>query len=303
MPVERPLRLVVTGRHGQVARALQACAGPALQVLTLARPEFDLASSIDPTHLFAKLRPDVIINAAAYTAVDKAESEQELARSINALGAGLVARAAAQLSVPIIQISTDYVFDGRATRPYREDDPTGAINVYGATKLAGEQAVREAMSNHAILRTSWVYFSHGQNFMTTMLRLAKEHQELRIVADQSGAPTSAYDIAAAIVVLARHLVDRPHDTSLRGIFHFANAGETTWAGFATEIFKISAERGGPSARVIPIPTVQYPTPALRPASSRLDPSKISQLKGVRLRHWTEALRATFEGQETTSAVN
>jgi dTDP-4-dehydrorhamnose reductase len=300
MPLERPLRLVVTGRHGQVARALQACAGPALQVLTLARPEFDLASSIDPTALFAKLQPDVIVNAAAYTAVDKAESEKDLARAINARGAGLVARASAQIGIPIIQISTDYVFDGGATRPYREIDPTSPINVYGATKLEGEQAVKAMTLNYVILRTSWVYAAHGQNFMITMLRLAKERKELHVVDDQYGAPTSAYDIAAAIVVLARHLVDRPHDTSLRGIFHFANAGETTWAGFATEIFKISAERGGPSARVIPIATAQYPTPARRPVYSRLHTSKIAQLDGIKVRHWTEALRASFGALEANS---
>lgn len=297
MLTERPLRLVVTGRHGQIANALQACASTKHQVLTLARPELDLASSNDPTRLFAKLRPDVIVNAAAYTAVDKAESEPDLAHVINAHGAGLVARAAAKLGVPIIQISTDYVFDGYATRPYGEDDPTAPINMYGATKLAGEQVVQAMTSNHVILRTSWVYSPYGQNFMLTMLKRAKERKELRIVADQYGAPTSAPDIAATIVVLARHLVDRPGDAALRGIFHLTNAGETTWAGFATEIFKVSTEYGGPSASVVPIPTSEYPTAARRPASSRLDISKIAKLEGVKLRHWAEALRAVFQTQE------
>jgi dTDP-4-dehydrorhamnose reductase len=302
MPVDRPLRLAVTGRHGQVTRALQACAGPTQIVLPLARPELDLASANDPAEHFAKLRPDVIVNAAAYTAVDKAESEQALAHAINARGAGLVARAAARLGIPVVQVSTDYVFNGQARRPYREDDPTAPINVYGATKLAGEQAVQDATPNHAILRTGWIYSPYGQNFMLTMLRLARERDELRVVDDQHGGPTSARDIAAAIVILARHLVDRPNENSLRGIFHFANAGTTTWAGFAGEIFRISAQRGGPSARVIPIPSEQYPTPARRPASSQLDLTKISQLEGIALRPWTEALQDTFDAQEGVSTT-
>ena len=302
MPTERPLRLVVAGRHGQIANALQACASTKQKVLTLARPELDLASSDDPTDLFAQLRPDVIVNAAAYTAVDKAESEPELARVINARGAGLVARAASKLGIPIIQISTDYVFDGYATRSYRESDPTAPLNVYGATKLAGEQAVKEMTLNHVILRTSWVYSGYSRNFMLTMLKLARERKEIRVVADQFGAPTSASDTASAIVAVARHLVDRPQDAALRGIFHLANTGETSWAGFATEIFKVSAEYGGPSASVIPIATSEYPTAARRPASSRLDISKITQLEGVRLRPWAEALRAVFQTQDIIPPV-
>jgi dTDP-4-dehydrorhamnose reductase len=302
MLIKRPLRLAITGRNGQITRALQDCADTNLQILTLARPELDLALRNDPTDLFAEIRPDVIVNAAAYTAVDQAESEEDLAHAINALGAGLVAGAAAQIGIPVIQISTDYVFDGRATRPYREDDPTAPINVYGETKLAGEQAVKETASDHVILRTSWLYSPYGRNFMLTMLKLAKDRKELPIVADQYGAPASASDIAATIIVLARHLIDRPHDASLRGTFHFTNAGETTWSDFATEIFKISSEHGGPSARVTPIPTSQYSTSARRPMSSRLDISRISQLEGIKVRHWAEALRAVFETQSIIASV-
>lgn len=297
MPVERHLRLLVTGRHGQVARALQDQASANLDVLALARPEFDLASVVDPAPLFAELRPDVVVNAAAYTAVDKSETEYDTALTVNGRGAGLVAQAAAKLGVPVIQISTDYVFDGSATRPYREDDPTAPVNAYGRSKLAGEAAVMAATGNHVILRTSWVYSPYGNNFMLTMLRLAGQRDEIRVVADQHGAPTSALDIAAAIVSLARKLVERPENAALRGVFHFANAGETTWAGFAEEIFKLSAEQGGPSARVVPIPTAEYPTPARRPAYSRLDISKIKQVHGISPPPWTQALRAVLTARD------
>lgn len=297
MPAKAQLRLAVTGRGGQVARALQSCAGPELNVLPVARPELDLSSAEDPTVLFRRYSPDVIVNAAAYTAVDKAESEPELARTINARGAMLVARAAAQLDIPIIQISTDYVFDGTATRPYREDDATSPINVYGATKLEGEQAVRSATANHVILRTSWVYAAEGANFVRTMLRLARERDEIPVVDDQRGAPTSAHDIAPAIVAFARHLVHSPHDASLRGVFHLTNKGEATWADFATEIFKISKARGGPSARVKRITTAEFPTAARRPLYSILDMSKISQIKDISMRHWTEALQSAMAVHE------
>jgi dTDP-4-dehydrorhamnose reductase len=297
MPVNRPLRLVVTGRHGQVARALQEYADQNVEVLTLARPELDLASAVDPTPFFSRLRPDVVVNAAAYTVVDKAEAEYDVALAINGRGAGLVAQAASKQGVPVIQISTDYVFNGCATRPYREVDATAPVNAYGMAKLAGEDAVKAATLDHVILRTSWVYSPYGSNFLLTMLRLATQRDELRVVEDQYGAPTSAFDIAAAILTLAHNLVDRPEDASLRGIFHFANAGETTWADFAREIFKLSAERGGASVRVVPIPTSQYPTPARRPAYSVLDIAKIGQVHGVEPPHWKQALRAVLQARE------
>ena len=294
MPANAQLRLAVTGRNGQIARALQSCAGAGLNVLPVARPELDLSSAEDPTALFRQYSPDVIVNAAAYTAVDKAESEPELARTINARGALLVARAAAQLDIPIIQISTDYVFDGTATRPYREDDATSPINVYGATKLEGEHAVRSTTTNHVILRTSWIYAAEGTNFVRTMLRLAEQRDEIAVVDDQRGAPTSAHDIAPAIAVLARRLVDSPHDASLRGVFHMTNKGEATWADFATEIFKISKAQGGPSARVNRIATAEFPTAARRPMYSILDLSKISQIEDISMRHWTEALQSAMK---------
>jgi dTDP-4-dehydrorhamnose reductase len=292
---DRRLCLLVTGRNGQVVRALTVLSGEpgegAPEVLTLARPEFDLASAgTDIAAQVAGFRPDVIVNAAAYTAVDRAESERDAAFAVNAEGAGRVAQAAALLGVPVVQLSTDYVFDGTSAQPYQESDPTAPVNIYGETKLAGEAAVRAATTNHVILRTSWVYAPFGQNFVLTMLRLGAERDELRVVDDQHGAPTSAFDIAAAITTIAQRLVDRPDDPSLRGVFHFANSGETSWAGFASEIFRLAAESGGSFANVIPIPTAQYPTPARRPVSSRLDISKIAEVYGVHPSHWTDALR-------------
>ncbi|MGO9006556.1 MAG: dTDP-4-dehydrorhamnose reductase [Beijerinckiaceae bacterium] len=283
------MRIAVTGRRGQVARALQERAGPRLEVLAIGRPEFDLAAPIDPTVLFKHMRADVIVNAGAFTAVDRAETEQGLALRTNAIGAGLVAQAAANLGVPVIQISTDYVFDGGAVRPYREDDPVAPANFYGQSKLAGEEAVRAATPNHVILRTSWIYAPYGQNFLRTMLRLAADREEIRVVADQQGTPTSALDIAVGLERVARNLVDRPDESLLRGTFHLTNAGQTSWAGFATEIFKLTVECGGPSARVVPIETAQYPTPARRPAFSCLDTGKIERIHGVLLPHWAKAL--------------
>ncbi len=284
------LRIVVTGVRGQVARALQDRAGDLLDVIAIGRPEFDLGAPTDPTPLFAAMRADVIVNAAAYTAVDKAETDCAAALAINGAGAGVVARVAAALGAPIIQLSTDYVFDGNATRPYREDDPTAPINFYGRSKLAGEEAVRAATPNHVILRTSWVYAPEGQNFVRTMLRLAVDRDEIRVVADQYGTPTSALEIAAAIEQVARNLVANPDEPSLRGLFHLTDSGATTWANFAAEIFAISAESGGPRALVVPITTSDYPTPARRPARSLLDTTKITGVHDIRPKPWTQVLR-------------
>jgi dTDP-4-dehydrorhamnose reductase len=300
VPIECPLRVAVTGKNGQVARALQEGACPQVEILAVGRPELDLALPSDPTKVFEDLHPDVIVNAAAYTAVDKAESDQELALATNGRGAGLVAQAAANLKVPVIQLSTDYVFDGVAASPYREDDPVAPINFYGRSKLAGEEAVRAAAADHVILRTSWVFAPFGENFVRTMLRLASVRDEIRVVADQQGSPTSALDIAASIIEVARNLIDRPNDATLRGIFHLTNAGQTTWADFAAEIFRLAAKQGGPSARIVPIETSQYPTPARRPARSILDISKIALVHGVRPQHWTEALAVVIDRLNKTS---
>ncbi len=229
-----------------------------------------------------------MVSAAAYTAVDLAESHASEAHAINAIGAGEVARAAAKLGAPVVHLSTDYVFDGLLDRPYREADPTGPIGAYGRSKLAGEQAVAAGNSDHAILRTAWVYSPYGKNFVRTMLQLAATRGEISVVADQHGTPTSAQDIADGIIRVARNLkIDGA--PRLRGVFHLTGQGEATWAEFAETIFALSRQAGGPFARVTAIPSSTYPTPARRPPNSRLDSSKIAREHGIELPHWRDAL--------------
>lgn len=284
------MRLVVTGTEGQIARALAERSGDDLTVIRVGRPDLDLAADGDFTAALAAARPDVIVNAAAMTAVDRAESEPDLAFRVNADGAGRIAAAAASLGVPVVQLSTDYVFDGSARRPLTEADPTGPLGVYGASKLAGERAVAAATPDHVILRTAWVHAPFGANFVRTMLRLAATRDEIRVVADQWGRPTSALDIAAAIETVARNLVARPGDASLRGLFHLTAAGEpTTWAGFASAIFARAGTRGGPTARVVAITTADYPTPARRPAWSVLDGGRLAERHAVTLPDWHDGL--------------
>jgi dTDP-4-dehydrorhamnose reductase len=296
------MRIAVTGRHGQVAQALrERAAAAAMEVCVLARPEFDLTRPDAVDAALARLKPDAIVNAAAYTAVDQAETEPELAHAINAEGAGAVARAAAQLGIPIVQLSTDYVFDGSLDRPYREDDPTGPLGVYGASKLAGERAVARATPEHVILRTSWVVSPFGKNFVRTMLALARQRDEIRVVSDQFGAPTSALDIADGIFSIISNLQATPAAPELRGVFHMTGGGATNWAEFAEAIFAQSSAAGGPSARVIPIPTKEYPTPARRPANSRLDNARLAAAHGVQLPDWRQSLAPCIErllAQET-----
>lgn len=283
------MRLVVTGKNGQVTRALQEIRAPGIEIIALGRPDFELAAPESVASALRAAQPDVIVNAAAYTAVDKAESEPDVAFAINAEGARAVAEAAAALSVPLIQLSTDYVFDGAKTAPYSETDPPAPVSVYGASKLAGEAAVAMATPDHVILRLAWVYSPFGANFVRTILRLAETRDEIAVVADQSGGPTSAHDIAASIAQIGANLVARPAARELRGVFHLSPAGEANWAELAEAILQHSADRGGPSARVRPITTAEYPTAAKRPANSRLDGAKLAAAHGVRLGHWRTSL--------------
>jgi dTDP-4-dehydrorhamnose reductase len=262
-----------------------------VEVIALRRPDLDLAVPKTVAPALRAARPDVIVNTAAYTAVDQAESEPDLAMRVNGEAAGEAARAAAALGIPVIQLSTDYVFDGALDRPYREDDATGPISAYGASKLAGEQAVAAATNNHAILRTAWIYSPFGKNFVRTMLRLGAERDEVGVVADQAGCPTGALDIADAIFTVARNLTSRTDDASLRGVFHMSAAGEAVWADVAEAIFAERERHGGKSVRVKRIATADYPTPARRPANSRLDCGKLALAHGVRLPEWRGALRA------------
>ena len=285
------MRIVVTGRDGQVARSIaERGAGAGHEIVLLGRPELDLSGDAEAiSQALAGAGPEAIVSAAAYTAVDKAESDAVQAFRVNAAGAGAVASAAAELAVPLVHLSTDYVFDGTKAAPYVEHDATGPTGVYGASKLAGEQAVLEANANSAILRTAWVYSPFGANFVKTMLRLAGDRDEVAVVGDQRGNPTSALDIADGILAVAANLASRD-DPGLRGIFHMSGEGEASWAEFAQEIFAESAQAGGPSARVRPIGTADYPTPARRPANSRLDCTRLSQAHGVRLPDWRSSTR-------------
>lgn len=290
------MRIAVTGRAGQIATCLAERGRSAGHtIVPVGRPEVELAGGSTEAigAALAAAAPDVIISAAAYTAVDQAESEPDLAFAVNAAGAGKVAQAATELGVPLIHLSTDYVFAGTSGAPYAEEDATGPQGVYGASKLAGEQAVLAAQPNTAILRTAWVFSPFGANFVKTMLRLAETRPELGVVADQFGNPTSALDIADGVMAVAANLVERGDD-ALRGVFHMTAGGETHWAGLAEAIFAESAARGGPSARVMPITTAQYPTPARRPANSRLDCARLAKVHGVLLPEWRGSLAIVVE---------
>ena len=284
------MRIAVTGKQGQVVQSLLRCgAEKGVDIIAVGRPEMDLAIPESIATALSDLRPDIIVSAAAYTAVDKAESEPELAFAVNAAGAGAVAEAAARIGVPVIHMSTDYVFSGDQTSPYSEEDATGPISVYGHSKLAGEQAVAAASPNHVILRTAWVYSPFGANFLKTMLRLSETRDHLRVVADQTGCPTSALDIAEAILAIAARIVTDP-SPSLRGIFHLTGNGEASWADFAEEIFAELHKSGGKSIGVERITTADYPTPAKRPANSRLSGDKLARTYGIRLPDWKQSMR-------------
>lgn len=279
------MRILVTGRTGQLAQALGEAARETLdgQVINIGRDELDLEYVTDARPAVAAARPDLIVNAAAYTAVDKAESEPDRAFTVNCKGAAAIARSAADLRIPFIQISTDYVFDGGKKGSYVESDPTGPVNCYGASKLAGERAVLEANPEALIIRTSWVFSAFGNNFVRTMLNAAATRPLLRVVNDQVGKPTSALDLASAIIIIA------PKLSGMGGIYHYAGASTTSWHGFAEAIFAESRRLGGPSPQLEAITTAEYPTPARRPENSVLDTSAFTQQFGVKPRLLTDAL--------------
>jgi dTDP-4-dehydrorhamnose reductase len=284
------MRIAVTGSKGQVATSLQERAGPKLEVAALGRPAFELTDRAAVLAGLEAARPDVIVNAAAYTAVDKAEAEEALAFRVNGEGAGHVAEAAARLGVPLLHLSTDYVFDGALDRPYREDDPTGPTGAYGRSKLAGEKEVAAACKNSVILRTAWVYSPFGANFVRTMLRLNETRDEVGVVADQRGNPTSALDIADGLIAIAAR-VKEDSSPALRGIFHMTGSGDGTWADFAETVFREAESHGRRVTRVKRIATADYPTPARRPANSRLDNEKLARVYGFRLPDWRRSVAA------------
>ena len=289
------MRIAVTGTQGQIVSCLRervSClrerAAGEVEIVALGRPLLDLSDRESVRAALREARCDIIVNAAAYTAVDKAEQEEALALRVNGEGAGHVAEAAAELGVPLIHFSTDYVFDGSAPRPYREDDATAPLGAYGRSKLEGERRVTALCPNAAILRTAWVYSPFGANFVRTMLRLAETREEVGVVADQLGNPTSALDIADATLIVAARL-RRDDAPELRGVFHMTGAGEASWADVAEAIFARATEHGRAPVRVRRITTADYPTPARRPANSRLDNAKLSRVHGLALPDWRASL--------------
>jgi dTDP-4-dehydrorhamnose reductase len=289
------IRIAVTGRQGQIARALSE-AGPALdvEIINLGLPQLNLAAPETVGPALKNAAPDVVVNAAAYTAVDQAEREPENAFAVNGVGAGAAAEAARALGVPIIQLSTDYVFDGSKTSPYSEEDLVAPAGAYGASKLAGEKAVVAATGDHIILRTAWVYAPYGKNFVRTMLALAEIRDEVRVVDDQLGTPTYAPDIAIAIVGIARNILRNSTDPLLRGTFHLAGGEEASWAGFASAIFAFLAAKGRRTPALTPIATTDYPTAARRPANSRLNCAKLARVYGIKLPSWRDSLGICLE---------
>ncbi|HEY1599119.1 MAG TPA: dTDP-4-dehydrorhamnose reductase [Pirellulales bacterium] len=306
-------RILIIGSTGQVGRELLAALAPLGSVIATARaPELTRGvtpcRALDVTDLEAvratvrEVSPTVIVNAAAYTAVDRAETETELATIINAIVPGILADEARQLGCALVHYSTDYVFDGSGTRPWRENDTPHPLGAYGRTKLAGEAAVRAAGAAHVILRVSWIYAAHGQNFVKTMLKLAADRTELRVVADQCGAPTPASLVASATAHILKqsalqHGAGSPADAFRErgGTYHVPCAGETNWHEFAEEIFRQARIHNVPLKieRVLPIATADYPTPAQRPHNSRLDGTRAFEQFGLRLPDWRAALAAEF----------
>ena len=282
------LKVLQFGASGQMALETAARAARHGVTLTaLGREQADLSDPAEIGRIVEQADADLVINAAAYTAVDKAEAERDLAFLVNGESPGAMARACAARGLPLVHVSTDYVFNGTGTRPWREDDATAPVNAYGDSKLAGEQAIRASGARAAILRTSWVFSAHGANFVKTMLRLA-DRPELKVVEDQLGRPTFAGDLAeAALIIGARLARDADADT---GLFHFAGEGAVSWAGFARDIFAMS---GGPSPRVIGIPSEDYPTPAARPRNSVLDCGRVERAFGIVPRSWRDGLGETL----------
>ena len=279
--------ILVTGGNGQLGTELRRLTLPdGWQVTAIDIEELDLTDYGQIAAMVASRPWAAVINGAAYTAVDRAESDVVTAWAINAMAPAAFAAACRAADIPLVQVSTDYVFDGSKPGGWEVDDAVGPLNVYGASKLGGELAVRTGCPRHAIVRTSWVVSAHGNNFVKTMLRVGAERERLTVVADQHGAPTAAADLAQALATIAMRMAG---DRSIAGTWHFSNAGETTWAGFAREIFAQARAHGGPSPEVAPITTADYPVPARRPAHSLMSHAAITRDFGITPRPWQAAL--------------
>jgi dTDP-4-dehydrorhamnose reductase len=278
---------LVIGRTGQLALSLaERAAAHGLEVNLAGRPEVDLLDRNSLRRAVAQSGAETVINAAAYTAVDRAEDEPEAAAACNAIAPLYLAEASREAGARLFHVSTDYVFDGSGERPWTEQDATGPKSVYGRTKLEGEHAIRETLGEHLIVRTAWVYSPFGGNFVKTMLALAQTRAELRVVGDQIGNPTSALDLADGLLTAAARW-----EEGRAGTYHLAGTGAASWAEFATEIFALSAARGGPSARVAAIPSSEWPAKAPRPLNSRLDSARFERTFGYRAPEWRDSLEA------------
>jgi dTDP-4-dehydrorhamnose reductase len=280
-------RILLLGAGGQLGMQLKQALTGKVELTALARTELDFTDAGAIRSAIRNTNPKIVINAAAYTAVDKAESEPGQARLVNAVAPGVIAEELAKTSGWLIHYSTDYVFDGSGTQPWVETDPTGPLGVYGQTKLDGELAITATGCKHVILRTSWVYAAEGRNFLHTMLRLGREREQLKIVDDQIGAPTTAEALTEATQAVLNHLATGAAATA-SGVYHLACAGETSWCGFAKAIFAEFASRQR-APEVLPIPTEAYPTPAKRPRNSRLNCNKFTQQFGFQMQPWQDAL--------------
>jgi dTDP-4-dehydrorhamnose reductase len=305
------LKILLTGKNGQIGHELSRLLPQLGDVVALDRQQVDLTKPEQIRHAIRDARPQIIVNTAAYTAVDQAEKEEALARTINADAPGLMAEEAKKIGAVLVHYSTDYVFDGSKTSPYVENDPPNPINAYGRTKLAGEQAIAAASAAHLIIRTAWVYGTRGKNFLLTILRLATESEELRIVRDQTGAPTWAREIAAATTRILKQVSGREGPvaslSNLGGIYHMTAAGETNWCEFAQAILNlagqapakapwfVSATEGRPivTRRIVPITTAEYPTAACRPAYSVLSNSRCQRIFGFALPDWKAQLQSVM----------
>lgn len=288
------MKILISGQHGQVSRELQTHLKGLGELVVLGREQLDLADPAQIRHQVQSIRPHLIINAAAHTAVDQAESEPDLAFAINATAPQVFAEQAQELGIPLIHYSTDYVFDGSKNAPYTEADAPNPLSVYGRSKRAGEQAISAVAGQHLILRTSWVYSTHGRNFLLTMQRMLQEKPHLRIVADQIGAPTWAATIARSTAQLIERW--QAGRAGPWGVYHLSAGGETSWFGFAQAIAAHLQAMGRPCASLEPIPTRDYPTPATRPLNSRLDCSRLQQQWGVSQPDWHSALHECLAGQ-------
>jgi dTDP-4-dehydrorhamnose reductase len=299
----RESRILLTGVSGQVGGDLMPLLQAVGTVIAPLRPDLDLADAASVHRFVMRQKPDWIVNPAAYTAVDKAESEPGLAYAINADAPRALGEAAAELGIPVIHFSTDYVFNGSGSTPWTETDATGPLGVYGASKLAGEQALAASGAAYLIFRTSWIYGSRGRNFLLTILRLAQQKDELRVVDDQHGAPTWSGDLARLVLHVMKKMIDQsggtssPHDAvrAVQGIYHAVDRGEATWFSFAQEFLRLAVDACPDTkiARLVPIPTSEYPTPARRPVNSRLDCSRLQQVFGITMPPWQQSAAAVI----------